>query len=73
VQLSTGSDGYFGQSGSVSPRSHMEKVEPRPERTTRWWRQEPQSPVGGETIASGGSQADPAGLLPDAVGVSLGR
>lgn len=35
-QLSTGSFGYFGHSGSASPRSHIENVEPRPERTVRW-------------------------------------
>jgi len=56
VQLSTGSFGYFGHSGSASPRSHIENVEPRPERTVRWWRQEPQRPVGVEAIDREGSQ-----------------
>lgn len=52
MQRSTGSGGYFAHAGSVSPRSHIENVEPRPERTIRWCAQVPQSPVGVGAIGS---------------------
>ncbi len=39
----------------------------------RWWRHEPQSPVGVEAIAQGGSQACRTEPPLDGVGVSLER
>ena len=40
--------GYFGYSGCVLWRRHIEKTEPRPDRMTFWWRQLSQRPAAGD-------------------------
>ena len=42
----TGSRGYFGYSGSILWRRHIENVDPRPERMIFWWTQVAQRPTG---------------------------
>ena len=50
--MSTGSRGYFGYAGSLSPRSHIENTEPRSERINRWYTHESHNPRSFKQLAS---------------------